>query len=76
MVIQVNRKMLWYINYINLFLNEIFVYLFVKSVFFKMNKTKQDMLRTGRNTLNSELNALARNRTGGNSSQKESPINR
>jgi hypothetical protein len=33
------------------------------------------MLRTGRNTLNSELNALARNR-GGNNSQKESPINR
>ena len=42
-----------------------------------MNKTRQqEMLRTGRNTLNSELNALARNRTGGNNSQKESPINR
>jgi hypothetical protein len=32
------------------------------------------MLRTGRNTTNSELNALARNRGG--TSQKESPINR
>lgn len=37
-------------------------------------KTKQEqMLRTGRNTTNSELNALARNRGG--TSQKESPIN-
>ena len=46
-------------------------------IFLKANKNKQqDMLRTGRNTLNSELNALARNRTGGNNSQKESPINR
>lgn len=37
-------------------------------------KTKQEqMLRTGRNTMNSELNALARNRGG--TSQKESPIN-
>ena len=41
----------------------------------KAAKTKQEqMLRTGRNTMNSELNALARNRGG--TSQKESPINR
>lgn len=39
----------------------------------KVNK-QQELLRTGRNTLNSELNSLARNRTGPQGySQKESP---
>jgi len=38
------------------------------------SKSKQEMLRTGRNTTNSELNALARNR-GGTTNTKESPIN-
>ena len=54
-----------------------YYYFFSLLTFFKLkaaNKSKQEMLRTGRNTTNSELNALARNRGG--TSQKESPINR
>lgn len=39
------------------------------------NNNGNALLRTGRNLSNSELNSLARNRSGSNSMKKESPVN-